>query len=233
MIIISDVQTYASKEALYIAVRNAEDRVIDDAMLRSLPYTVPSYIHHHEWEVRTRSLQRFLQEINKFRKPLKILDIGCGNGWLSARLFNEGHIVTAVDLNLTELEQAERVFGTHERLRWVYADILIDEIIKAPQDVIVFSASCQYFPDIKLLIEKVKSLLDKNGSVHLLDSFFYPDHEISTARERTLQYYSQLGFPGMASHYFHHKISDLKKLGFKRRFPTFFTGKNNPQWWVV
>lgn len=233
MTIISDVQTYTLKEALYIAVRNAEDRVVDDAMLCNLPHTAPDYKHHHEWEIRAKSLQRFIRKINKLQKPLKILDVGCGNGWMSATLFNAGHTVTAVDLNLTELQQAENVFGTHERLQWVYANILADEIINAPFDIVVFGASCQYFPDITALTEKVKSFLNENGSIHLLDSFFYSDQEISTACERTLQYYSQLGFPDMASHYFHHKISDLKKLGFKKRFPTFFTGKNNPQWWIL
>lgn len=233
MTIISDVQTYTSKEALYIAVRNAEGRVVDDAMLRNLPHTAPDYIHHHEWEIRAKSFQRFMREINKLQKPLKILDIGCGNGWMSAALFNAGHTVTAVDLNLTELQQAEKVFGTHERLQWVYANILADEIINAPFDIVVFGASCQYFPDITVLTEKVKSFLNENGTVHLLDSFFYAGNEIFAAHKRTREYYTRLGFPEMAAHYAHHKINDIKKLGYKKMFPTFFWQKNHPQWWIL
>lgn len=233
MTIISDVQRYASKEALYIAVRNAENRVVDDDMLRKLPHTATDYTHHYEWEIRAKSLQHFMRKINNLRKPLKILDVGCGNGWMSAALFNAGHTVTAVDLNLTELQQAEKVFGTHERLQWVYANLLEDEIINAPFDIVVFGASCQYFPDIVTLTEKVKSLLSETGNIHLLDSFFYADNEIFAAHQRTKEYYTRLGFPEMVAYYAHHKINDLKKLGYKKKFPRFFWQKNHPQWWIL
>lgn len=233
MIKISDPEQYASKEALYIAVRDAEKRVIDDTLLSKLPDYPGDLIHHQEWKIRSAAFNRFLKTIKRQGKRLNILDVGCGNGWMSARLYAAGHTVTAVDLNMTELIQAERVFGTHQNLQWIYGDIIKHDIVNAPFDVVVFGASCQYFPDITALTDKVKGTLKENGSIHLLDSFFYADNQIKLARQRTMNYYSRIGFHEMSDHYFHHPSNVLTSLGYKKRYPLLWHPKHHPQWWVL
>lgn len=235
MIILSSQDAYRAKEELYISVRNAEDRVVEDALLKQLPYTPESYSHHNEWMIRAKSYERFSAYLTKHyqKAGLDILDVGCGNGWMSNRLFSMGHNITATDLNLRELEQAEKVFGTHEKLQWVYCDILKDNIINAPFDIIVFAASCQYFPDISALTEKMKPLLKKNGAIHLLDSFFYTEKNICVAQTRTQQYYSGMNYPEMSNYYFHHLSAHLKKTGYKKLYPGLLSPAKNPEWWIL
>jgi ubiquinone/menaquinone biosynthesis C-methylase UbiE len=234
MILISPIEKYAEQERLYIAVRDAEGRVVADDLLKQLPNPPESYIHHKEWKLRAESFHRFASYIDKYYagQRLKILDIGCGNGWMSHRLYKQGHSVTAIDLNIAELEQAERVFGTDENLLWVYADILKDEIPNIPFDVIVFGASSQYFNDISILTGRLKPLLKRRGSIHLLDTFFYTEDTIAAAQQRTEEYYNNLGYPLMATYYHHHSVNDLKRNGYKKLFPSFFSGKGKPEWWV-
>lgn len=233
MIILADISKYAEKEDLYIAVRDSEQRVVNDDLLKTLPVTPSAYIHHNEWEIRTRNFHRFLKYIQGLKKPLSILDVGCGNGWMSAQLNRVGHSVTAVDLNMTELQQAEKVFGTNERLKWVYADIMEDTIDAVNFDVIVFGASCQYFNNITTLTKRIMPWLCKKGSIHLLDSFFYAATDIQAAHDRTAAYYNSIGHPIMSEYYFHHSISDLKKLGYKKLYPGMLSPKSHPQWWVM
>jgi hypothetical protein len=51
--------------------------------------------------------------------------------------------------------------------------------------------------------------LKAHGEIHIMDSALYSDAERDHAARRSHQYYSSLGFPQMAEHYFHHRTSDL------------------------
>lgn len=234
MILISQPEKYAEQERLYIAVRDAERRVVNDELLKQLPCPPESYAHSKEWEIRAESFERFNKYLDKHHKgqKLNILDVGCGNGWMSHLLYRQGHSVTAVDLNMVEMEQAERVFGTNEKLQWVYADILNDKIPNVPFDIIVFGASCQYFNDVTALTKRIMPLLKTGGSIHLLDSFFYQEETVNDAHRRTVAYYAKLGYPDMANYYHHHLLTELKQIGYKKLFPTFLTGKGKPEWYV-
>lgn len=230
MILISDSKLYAEKEQLYIAVRSAEHRVIGDEILKVLPYPPQYYVHYGEWHIRARSFERFSRSLKK--KHLNILDLGCGNGWMANKLYQSGHRVTGVDINLVELEQAEKVFGSNDRLQWVYTDILKDGVTNHPFDLIVLGASCQYFHDITMLTDALRNLLAAGGEIHLLDSFFYTNGNIEAARQRTKEYYLNMGYPQMAEYYHHHLAEDLKAAGYRKHYPGIFTLGKYPEWWI-
>jgi SAM-dependent methyltransferase len=234
MIIIADATHYKEKEDLYINVRNAEGRVVSNDLLQLLPYVPVDCEHAFEWRIRSDSLNRFTQYLRKRfgKKQLKILDVGCGNGWMSHRLYKLGHKLICIDLNMVELAQAEAVFGENANLQWMYANILKDEIPNGPFDIIVLSASCQYFPDLKMLTEKLRQMLTLGGEIHLLDSMFYKRSELYAAKARSVAYYSKLGYPKMASFYFHHSVEQVKAAGYQKLFPRMFSFKNQLEWWV-
>lgn len=232
MIILADTEKFAAKEDLYISIRDKEERVLSQHLLLALPYPGPEYKYYDEWKTRAASFQKFMRYLSKKNGQLNILDLGCGNGWLSHKLYLAGHIVTAVDLNFTELQQAEDTFGSNERIQWVYADILTDNIPGQPYDIILLAASCQYFQDFSQLFERLDSMLKKNGSIHLLDSFFYKKEDVHQAKRRTLDYYSSLGYPAMAEQYFHHTVESLQEKSFEKKYPRGIFNKQKPQWWV-
>ncbi|MBX3165169.1 MAG: class I SAM-dependent methyltransferase [Bacteroidetes bacterium] len=230
MIHFAEPEKYLEKERLYFLVRNAEQRIVSDALLKQLPKTPKSYIHHREWKIRAASFRRLIKQLGN--KPLKILDLGCGNGWLAHLLYQSGHSVTGMDLNLLELQQAERVFGSNKNLQWLYADIMDDTTPIEKYDLIILGASCQYFKDLYALTERLKTFVNFGGSIYFLDSFFYDTDELPFAKQRTEDYYKNLGIPDMGKYYFHHGIADLKTLGYKKRYPVFGFIKK-PQWWVL
>ncbi|MDQ3005613.1 MAG: class I SAM-dependent methyltransferase, partial [Chloroflexota bacterium] len=144
--------------------------------------------------------------------PLSILELGCGNGWLSNLLSKAGHSVVAMDQNRFELKQAARVFQINSHLSFFEADIFSAPLILAYFDVIILASVLQYFQDITGLISVLSNYLKPQGEIHILDTPFYLENELGAATLRSRQYYTALGFPEMTDHYFHHDASDLQAL---------------------
>jgi len=206
---------YPEKEALYLEVRRREGRVLDDEVVKKLPVVSETSLYAKEWVWRKRSFQRFMACLPK-RTPLRILDLGCGNGWMANRLAeNPNWEVFAIDLNQDELEQGARLFG-RSNLNFFYADVLEGDFPEHPFDIILLAASVQYFPDLKLLIEALRRKSTPEGQIHLLDSPCYKSRADQTAaRQRTASYYQKIGVPEMASFYHHHLLAEAEILGGK------------------
>src|SRR5690242_8201089 len=118
-------------EKSYIALRQKERRVYSDRELLQLPDIDESHPHYQEWMARKESSSRLMRYLSRHDGLKKILEIGCGNGWLSAQLAAlKNKEVTGMDINVTELAQAERVFGKMENLRFIHNDIHVNDGIQ-------------------------------------------------------------------------------------------------------
>lgn len=196
-------------EARYLAARTREGRVYDDATVRQLPNVPPGHMLEQEWALRKESALRLLKYCSK-KQPPTILEIGCGNGWLSHLLAGaDKSAVIGMDVNLQELEQAARVFQ-REHLYFLLDEITAPEFAAERFNMIVFAASIQYFPSLKNIITLAMSKLQPGGELHILDTHFYPQENIAAAQQRSLDYYTSLGVPEMAASYFHHSLEDLQ-----------------------
>lgn len=214
-------EPYHEKESCYLKVRQLEGRLLSDEVVKNLPNVSLSSIYTKEWIWRARSLARLKKHL-PHNLPLRILDLGCGNGWLANQLAeNHQWSIWALDLNKMELEQGARLFG-NSRLNFAYADVLQGSFPEKNFDVIVLAASVQYFPDLSQLIVALRKLLNPNGEIHVLDTPFYQNEsEKAAAQQRTLNYYTQLGVPQMAQYYHHHLWPEAQQLGAKNRNNTF------------
>jgi len=198
-------------EEAYLAVRKVEGRLYPDDILRQLPEVSPDHPLFAEWQVRKDTLDRILACLHGKSRRLNILDLGCGNGWLSNRIAqNAGCRVCAVDLNREELAQGARVFADNPRLVFIYGDIFQPIFPKKSFDIILAASSIQYFPDIAALIRRLGEFIHAHGEIHIMDSPIYHETEVANAKFRTLRHYRSLGFAQMAQHYFHHTWDDLK-----------------------
>lgn len=205
----------------YISVREKEGRVLTDEEVMLLPNTTSKNPHKKEWKIRKKTAERFHNYLLKFSK-LNILDLGCGNGWFSNFMTINNNTVIGMDINHSELKQAARVFSNNKNLHFYYADIFkLNSDFKIKFDIITLNASIQYFKDFKLTVDTLKSFLKENGEIHILDSPFYLDNEITAAKNRTEHYYNSLMKPKMAQHYFHHLYSELSN------FEVLYQPKNN------
>src|SRR5580658_4862747 len=99
-------------EKIYITIRRMENRLYTDDEVENLPMISPKHTHSNEWAIRRRSSRRLINFLLKKQFRLRILEIGCGNGWLAHSLaVIPGSEITGLDINFTELQQAARVFN--------------------------------------------------------------------------------------------------------------------------
>lgn len=199
-------------EKLYLQVRKKEKRIYSDEEIKLLPYSFKMNPHKAEWALRANSFLRFKNYLAKKKSKLNILDLGCGNGWLTGQLSKEfDHNYFCVDVNLAELEQAARVFE-NDNLKFIYADIFATTFPANTFDIVIINSALQYFPNISALMKELFFISKTYGEVHIIDTPFYHPDEIMAAKNRTLKYYSSIGYSVMASKYFHHTLDEFKYL---------------------
>jgi len=197
---------------LYLEVRGREGRLLDDALVATLPQLPQAHPLAAEWRVRADSLHRLVAALRGLHRPLRVLELGCGNGWLSHRIATAlpDARVTGTDVNDLELEQARRVFGRRSRLDFVHHDMRAGYLPMPRPDVLVLASSIQYVEDAPALIPAWLRALAPGGELHILDSPLYRLAELATARERTLRHYTEIGVPEMAAAYHHHTWESLQ-----------------------
>ncbi len=197
---------------LYLHVREKEGRIYSDEIAAHLPDVPIGHPLASEWRARADSAKRLEHYLERFSAPLHVLELGCGNGWLSHHIASiSGVKVWALDRGGPELTQAARLFGS-SNLAFLTADIFQASFPKHCFDVIVLASVIQYFPNLPVLIQILRGLLTQRGEIHLIDSPLYNENEIDPACARTRAYYAELGFPEMAEHYFHHTVAALDEF---------------------
>jgi SAM-dependent methyltransferase len=104
-------------------------------------------------------------------KTLSILEVGCGNGWLSFQLSSiPGSRVLGLDRDLHVLRQAARVFRQQPNLKFMCGDFYSDIMTGLTFDTIIFSASIQYFPSLHEILSASLLRLKEKGEIHILDT---------------------------------------------------------------
>ncbi len=197
-------------ERLYLSIRVKEQRVYPDRIVKALPDFPPDSPMKKEWTVRRKTLTCMISYLRKAAKgkEIAILEVGCGNGWLSNHLARtEKSCVLGIDVNEKELLQAARVFRQRKNLRFAYADVFSAPIPAYHFDFIILSASLQYFRDIHILLQRLLTLLAQHGEIHIIDSPLYSREDLSAAARRSESYFVKNGVPLMQEYYFHHSYS--------------------------
>ena len=223
-----------SFEKNYTRLREKEGRLYPAEIIVNLPLIPGDHQHAAEWKLRQDSCRRMVKYLEEKNIHLNILEVGCGNGWLShkvAAILNSR--VTGVDINSTELAQAKLLFR-QENLRFIHGDIY-DPAISGQFNIIIFAASLQYFDGVKQLINDAMKLLTAGGEIHIMDTHFYEPGKVSIAKQRTEKYYQEKGMAGMEAYYFHHTLTELAGFHYQvlykpSRFWKFFFPQNPFPW---
>ena len=135
--------------------------------------------------VRKQSMKRLMLWLEKKNRSLKILEVGCGNGWLCNQLAQiKNTEVTGLDINSAELQQAKRIFRNNARLKFIAGEINSPILADKKFDVILFAASIQYFPSLKQVLNNALQHLNESGEIHILDTNFYKREEMAASKKK-------------------------------------------------
>ena len=189
----------------YVRARHREGRLLPDALVAQLPIVPRDHPLLREWRARQDSCARLVRYLRIHPRLHTVLDAGCGNGWLAARMAALSDIaVVGVDVSVVELDQARRVFREVPNLTFLDQDLLSAPLPGKGADIVVLASVIQYLPYPARLVSALLDASRVTTEVHVLDSPIYESTEIPGARARTERHYTGIGVPEMAAAYNHH-----------------------------
>ena len=221
-------------EEIYVHVRTQENRLLEDEIVQQLPFVSTDHPYHDEWQKREATLSQFMHHL-KQHKPTKVLDIGCGNGWFTHHISTLATTTFGMDVGTQELEQAVRCFGNDATQFVCCSDwsLLPDNTF----DLITFNASLQYFELNEAFWKQLYRCLTPSGVIHILDTPFYKQQEIASAKQRSKSYFSKMKAEAAINYYHHSCWNDLPKQAkvFYRfsRWKKWLRKNNSPFPWIV
>lgn len=192
-------------ERAYAALREREGRSDPEARL-ARPYLTKGPLAA-QWRIRSRTYDRFVAAVlvpleRERGRPLSILDLGAGDGWLAARMAGRGHRAVALDIRLDGIDGlaggapfARTIRGGFSRLAASF------EALPAPgaaYDLAVFNASIHYAADLSRVLSEARRAVRKGGQIVLLDSPFYRSAKAGEAMVRQKKQRTRETLPDLA-----------------------------------
>ena len=186
----------------YETIRLAEGRgSVDSAYYRALPYQDLSGAMDAAWRIRAASYDCFCRHVVlPMSSDSSLLDLGAGNGWLSARMKAQGFDVAAVDLMVNPLDglgAAQHYAHSFLRVQAEF-DWLPFETNSA--DCVLFNAAFHYATDYEATLREALRILKLNGWLVILDTPIYQNAASGQqmVHEREAQFEQQHGFASNA-----------------------------------
>jgi SAM-dependent methyltransferase len=173
----------------YASHRADEGRDALDA--RELPYVTSGPLAR-QWAVRARSWEAFQRRVLRPAQrradaraagPLRVLDLGAGNGWLAHRAAMGGAESLALDV------RGDRVDGLGAAPRESAMERVIASFEAIPIgdrefDIVVFNAALHYAEDLSATLREARRVTRIGGRIVVLDSPFYRSAEQGEAMVR-------------------------------------------------
>jgi SAM-dependent methyltransferase len=163
----------------YAEHRAAEGRRLSAEELRSLPHLTAGPLAR-AWGVRAATFEAFRRRVvhplaTQAGRPLRILDLGAGNGWLSYRLSLEGHGCTALDVRDDDVDGLGAAGPLLEQVHFTRLTASFDTVPlpDAAMDLSVFNASLHYATDLEAVLAEAVRVTAPGGCIAILDSPFY------------------------------------------------------------
>jgi len=192
--------------AEYEYVRAAEGRgSADPEYYLNLPYKDISGRNSDQWAIRTRTFRMLEREIlgplaRSLERPLRILDVGAGNGWLSYRFALLGHLPIAVDLLTNDQDGlgAAVHFSSHIQPLFPRVQAALDRLPFASSnfDLVIFNASFHYCEDFHRAFAEALRCTCSGGAIVIADTPWYAKEESGEEmlREKHRRFTATYGF---------------------------------------
>ena len=136
------------------------------------PWRRPAYVKLDFGEQFELIRDAIVQSIDAPIKNIRILEVGCGPGYLSLEMARAGFQVTGLDLSPKCIEVAKQIAGTDPfalqrgDLRYLAADFFTEaSLVAGTFDAIVFLGALHHFPNQVQTLNRVVDLLKPGGVV--------------------------------------------------------------------
>ncbi len=190
----------------YRCIRYAEGRGSDEpAYYAALPYADLTGRNAGMWQMRAKTYRYFERRIlkpmeRKAGRPLEILDLGAGNGWMSYRLSLRNHRPCALDIFSDPRDGLRACRHYPLRIRAVEADFDHLPFEESSFDLVIYNSSLHYSTDYTATLSEARRCLRKSGALVVLDTPFYRkrEHGEQMVVERHEQFSKRYGFPSDA-----------------------------------
>lgn len=161
----------------------------------------------------------FQHHLNNLKKPLKVLDIGCGRGETSVLLAQQGHEVHAVEPSLAMCEVIASLSSKFSLPIKAYQAIgeTIDLLSEEDFDLCIFNASFHHCEDPSRVLENCYKKLKRKGKIFLLNEPILKFYRSKQWYQNALEKFpEEMGHYGGNEHiyYFKEYQNFLAKAGF-------------------
>jgi SAM-dependent methyltransferase len=173
--------------AEYEFIRAAEGRgSTQPEYYLSLPFKDISGGNSDQWRIRARTFrtikQRILAPLAEFKKrPLRILDLGAGNGWMSYRLALQGHLPIAVDLLTNDRDGLGAAIHYKTAVEPLFPRVQAElDRLPFPSsvfDIVIFNASFHYSVNYERTLAEAVRCTCPGGRVVIADTPWYAEEE--------------------------------------------------------
>lgn len=166
---VTPLQAFVSEYARIRAAEGHGFATVEE--LRALPRVDRNHRHAGIWRIRRCSYGVLVSRVlTQYGKPLRILDLGAGCGWLTHRLSTLGHDAIAVDIN----SDSEDGLGAAARLgcRCLLADFDRLPLSDRHADLAIFNGSFHYSTDYRKTLRETFRVA---RVVVIMDSPIYHD----------------------------------------------------------
>lgn len=154
---------------------NYKNEMEDVSYLRHMVFTnyvfkgpVLEWYFKTKWRLESKNYTHYNELIGE---RMKILDVGCGYGYLGFYLHykNENRIITGVDYDEDKILIAQNSYNKNENLQFLTQDIMTADI--GSQDVIFLNDILHYLSEEKqlTLLDRCANSLTKNGILFIRD----------------------------------------------------------------
>lgn len=135
----------------------------------------------HQWKLNSylnKILRTDLENDYKeylFKSGGKMLDVGCGSGWLARSFSEKGMVITGIDVSQEQIDAANdlKLKTNDANLTFICSDLLDWDCsdLESHFDVIFVSAFLHHLPMVELdeVIQKIAFVLKKGGKVYLYE----------------------------------------------------------------
>lgn len=136
------------------------------------PWRHPDYVELDFGEQCQRILKVISSHCQTASKPVELLEVGCGPGYMSLELARNGVNVTGVDISPACIEVAKKTAAedpwedTRGKLNYLCGNFHDPSLIEDHSfDVVLFLGALHHFPDQKSVMQRVSQLLKQRGFI--------------------------------------------------------------------